>query len=49
MPVHECPNGKYRIGTGKCMYDSKAKAESAYRGYLHHKQRGRDRTVKGRK
>jgi len=34
MPVHKCPNGKYRIGSGKCMYDSKAKAESAYRGYL---------------
>jgi len=34
MPVHKCPNGKYRIGSGKCMYDSKAKAESAYKGYL---------------
>jgi len=34
MPVHKCPNGKYRIGSGKCMYDSKAKAETAYKGYL---------------
>jgi len=34
MPVHKCPNGKYKIGSGKCMYDSKAKAESAYKGYL---------------
>ena len=34
MPVHKCPNGKYRIGSGKCMYDSKTKAESAYKGYL---------------
>ena len=34
MPVHKCPNGKYRIGSGKCMYDSKAKAEAAYKGYL---------------
>ena len=33
MPVHKCPNGKYRIGSGKCMYDSKAKAEKAYKGY----------------
>jgi len=37
MPVHKCPNGKYRIGSGKCMYDSKAKAEKAYKGYLIHK------------
>ena len=34
MPVRKCPNGKYRIGSGKCIYDSKAKAERAYRGYL---------------
>lgn len=34
MPVHKCPNGKYRIGNGKCMYDSKEKAEKAYKGYL---------------
>jgi hypothetical protein len=33
MPVHKCPNGKYRIGSGKCIYDSKAKAERAYAGY----------------
>ena len=37
MPVHKCPNGKYRIGSGKCMYDSKAKAEKAYKGYMAHK------------
>ena len=34
MPVHKCPNGKYRIGSGKCIYDSKEKAERAYKGYL---------------
>jgi len=33
MPVHKCPNGKYRIGSGKCMYDSKGKAEKAYAAY----------------
>ena len=37
MPVHKCPNGKYRIGSGKCMYDSKEKAERAYKAYLVHK------------
>lgn len=34
MPVSKCPNGKYRIGSGGCMYDSKEKAEKAYKGYL---------------
>lgn len=33
MPVHKCPNGKYRIGSGKCMYTSKEAAEKAYRAY----------------
>lgn len=34
MPVRQCKNGKWRIGSGKCMYTSKAKAEKAYRAYL---------------
>ena len=34
MPVLSCGNGKYRIGTGPCMYTSKESAERAYRGYL---------------
>lgn len=34
MPVSKCPNGKFKIGSGKCMYDSKAKAEKAYKGYM---------------
>jgi len=34
MPVTRCPNGKWRIGSGKCMYPSKEAAERAYRGYL---------------
>lgn len=34
MPVLRCPNKKFRIGSGKCIYDSKAKAERAYGGYL---------------
>lgn len=37
MPVTKCPNGKWKIGSGKCMYDSKAKAEKAYKGYKAHK------------
>lgn len=34
MPVTQCSNGKWRIGKGKCMYDTKETAESAYKGYL---------------
>ena len=34
MPVSKCSNGKYKIGSGPCMYDSKTKAEAAYKGYL---------------
>jgi len=37
MPVSKCSNGKYKIGSGKCMYDSRAKAEKAYKGYMAHK------------
>lgn len=33
MPVKKCSSGKYKIGSGKCMYDSKKKAEKAYRAY----------------
>ena len=33
MPVHKCPNGKYRIGKGKCMYTSRSSAEKAYQAY----------------
>ena len=34
MPVHRCSNGKYRIGSGPCVYDTREAAERAYRGYL---------------
>lgn len=34
MPVLKCSNGKYRIGSGDCVYRSKESAERAYRGYL---------------
>lgn len=37
MPVSKCSNGKWKIGSGKCMYDSKEKAEKAYKGYMAHK------------
>lgn len=34
MPVLKCSNGKYRIGTGPCIYPTKEKADAAYQGYL---------------
>jgi len=33
MPVRRCKNGKYRIGSGPCIYKSKASADRAYGGY----------------
>lgn len=38
MPVMQCPNGKWRIGNGECIYDTKEKADAAYRGYLFKKE-----------
>ena len=29
-----CSNGKWRIGTGPCMYQSKDSVTKAYRAYL---------------
>ena len=38
MPVIPCkskrhPKGRYRIGSGPCVFTTKAKAERAYRAY----------------
>lgn len=33
MPIKKSLNGKYRIGSGKAMYTSKAMAERAYKAY----------------
>jgi hypothetical protein len=38
MPVIRCKNGKWRIGSGKCMYESKEKADKAYKAYLARKK-----------
>jgi len=35
MPVKlHAPSGKWQIGSGKPMYDTKAAADRAYKGYL---------------
>lgn len=33
MPVTKASNGKYRIGSGKAMYKTKAAADRAYGAY----------------
>lgn len=33
MPVYKCSNGKWRIGSGSCMYKTKVAAERAYAAY----------------
>lgn len=34
MPVIKCSNGKYRIGSGACIYDTEAKAIEVYQAIL---------------
>lgn len=34
MPVLKCSNGKWRIGTGQCMYETREKAVKAYQAIL---------------
>ena|GEM_PF-2151870 len=49
MPVRKASNGKYRIGSGKAMYRSKASADRAYRGYLGSKYGGGRRRGKSKR
>ena len=34
MPVEQCKNGKWRIGSGSCIYETKAKAVEVYQAIL---------------
>ena len=34
MPVYKCSNGKWRIGSGECKYETKEKAEEVWRAIL---------------
>ena len=34
MPVYKCNNGKWRIGSGECKYETKEKAEEVWRAIL---------------
>ena len=47
MPVTKCSNGKWRIGTGKCIYTTKTAAEKAMQGYYASQNTGKQ-TKKGK-
>ena len=49
MPVRRCSNGKWAIGSGPCMYGSKASADKAYRAYLAKKEGKRGERPSGGK
>lgn len=49
MPVTKCPNGKYKIGNGPCVYTTKAAADRAYTAYLAQKEEKRKVDNKSRK
>jgi hypothetical protein len=34
MPIYKCSNGKYRIGTGSCIYDTQEKAAEVWAAIL---------------
>lgn len=34
MPIFKCSNGKYRIGKGDCIYDTKAKATEVWQAII---------------
>jgi hypothetical protein len=34
MPVRQCTNGKWRVGTGECIYDTKEKAIEVWQAIL---------------
>ena len=34
MPVEQCKNGKWRVGSGSCIYETKAKAIEVYQAIL---------------
>lgn len=34
MPVSKCPNGKWRIGSGDCIYDTKEKAIEVWQAII---------------
>lgn len=43
MPIIKCSNGKYRIGSGACIYDSEDKAKRVWEAILAHGEYAMDR------
>ena len=45
MPVERCDNGKYRIGSGECVYTSRSSAQRAYVAYLSGQKNNKKRNM----
>lgn len=43
MPVYKCNNGKWRIGSGECKYETKEKAEEVWKAILASGQYGKSK------
>lgn len=46
MPVTQCKNGKWKIGTGECQYDTKEKAMEVWKAILASGQYGKVNNTK---
>ena len=46
MPVTLCKNGKYKIGSGECIYDTKEKAMEVWKAILASGQYGKANNIK---
>ena len=46
MPVTQCKNGKWKIGTGECQYDTKEKAMEVWQAILASGQYGKANNTK---
>lgn len=45
MPVFQCPNGKWRIGNGQCLYETREQAERVWRAILAQRQKHKKRQI----
>jgi hypothetical protein len=43
MPVIQCPNGKWRIGDGPCLYETREQAERVWRAILAQREKQKRR------
>jgi hypothetical protein len=46
MPVSQCKNGKWKIGSGECIYETKEKAIEVWQAILATGQYGKTNNIK---